>query len=239
MEKQIDATKINEIMNHPSVREAFDVPSMDGQKLDFTNFINNPNNVGLVWENACCILRKVMAGIYECHFAGLPECRGKRGLPFAWRVFEHIFTKTDAIEIITKCKVDDVASNAGARSVKFQEALVTRPMTESSHGLVAMRTYSMTIQNWAIHAPGLVEQGHLFHDKIKALHDNDDVHNRYVGGAMLMLYGGQHAKSIGFYNRAAIMSGYKPIKILSTNPFIVDIIEAKIQITGNDFEVIP
>lgn len=239
MEKQNDAKLINEIMNHPDVRRAFDVPSMEGKPLDFTNFINNPNNIGLVWKGVCCIFKRVMAGLYECHFAALPEYRGKRGMPAALKAFEYVFTQTDAIEVITKCKVDDVASNAGARSVKFQEVLVTRPMTESSHGLVSMRTYSMTIQNWAVWAPGLVEQGHAFHDKIKALHDNDDVHNRYVGGAMLMLYGGQHMKAIGFYNRGAIMSGYRPIKILSTNPFIVDIIEAKIQINGNDFEVIP
>lgn len=236
--RHFDATRVNEIFNDPGVRDAFNVPSLEGQPLDFTPFINNHNNYALVGEHGCVLLRQHQPGIYECHFAVLPEERGRYTVGFGFKVFEYMFTETDCLEILTKCKVTDIASNAGARVGKFEKLFTSKPYIKDPSGLVAMNVYSLTIQHWAATAPGLEEAGERWHERIKALHEEDPVHNRYAGAALLMLYGGQPFKAVGFYNRIASLSGYQPVTILSVDPLIIDIIEAKIKVVGRDFEVI-
>lgn len=237
MERATTVQRINEIFNHPEIRRAFDVPALTGKEMDFSAFISNTNNIGLVDDEGCILFRRHQPGIYECHVAVLPEYRGQGTKDFCFRAFQFIFTETDAFEIMTKCLVDDVASNAGAR-IAFQKMFTTRPYTETNDGLKAMNSYSMTIQHWATIAPGLEDEGDKFHEHMQAEHEDDPVHNRYAGVAMLMVKGGQPWKALLFYNRAAVMSGYKPCRVISTEPLIVDIIDAKMQITGRTFEVI-
>lgn len=233
-----DPVRINEIFNIPEIRAAFDAPSIAGKPLDFTDFVANPGNIALLGEHGCCLFRRHQLGIYECHFAVVPEYRGEWTLEFGWSAFQYLFCETDAVEIMTKCKADDVAANAGCRMIKFQKMFTTRPFCESQDGPVAMNAYSMTIQYWATIAPGLEEAGEEWHRIIHALHDEDAVHNRYAGIALLMIRGGQAMKAATFYNRSAVMSGYRPVKVLSLNPLVIDIVDAKIRITGRDFEVI-
>ena len=70
------------------------------------------------------------------------------------------------------------------------------------------------------------------------VHEDDVVHNQYVGATIEMIRGGQVVKAIAFYNRWAVMSNYKKISVVSENPLIIDIDEARLQIENNNFKVI-
>jgi hypothetical protein len=59
-----------------------------------------------------------------------------------------------------------------------------------------------------------------------------------IGAAVEMMMGGQIQKAETYYNRWAVMSGYEPIKVLSSKPTIVDIREAVLIVIRDEFKVI-
>ena len=74
--------------------------------------------------------------------------------------------------------------------------------------------------------------------KAPVAHEEDEVHNRYVGAAVEMMREGQAGKAINFYNRWAALSDYKKIGLISVEPLIVDIAEARLKIKKDSFEVL-
>jgi len=245
LERHFTAERINEIVNHPSI-----YPTICGfhtEPLDVTAVAANPNHVCLVGEHGCVLFIKHQAGVYEFHTSVLPEGRGEWMVAGSREAFSYMFTQTDAFELMTKCPHGNLPAKVGAKVVGCSPRFTTRALWPHDGGLVPIDVFSIMIQEWVKNADRLVESGKSFHLSLdleytrlgKAIetHDDDDVHDRYVGATIEMIRGGQVAKAINFYNRWACMSNYKQIKIASTNPIIIDIDEAKLRITNNNFEV--
>lgn len=245
-ERATDAQRVNEIVNHPSI-----YPWVKGSTtgaIDMTKTIADPNNVALVFDHGCVLFLKAQAGIYEFHASVLPEGRGEWMHAGAVDAFHWMFTRTDAFELMTKCPDGNVAARAGAQNVGCSLQFRTGPIWETKRGKVPVDVYSITIQRWAINAPGLEESGRWFHEHLIAEYKrlgrkievevDDATHDRYVGGAVEMLKGGQPLKAIKFYNRWAGMAGYAPIYVVNSNPLILDISEAQVRVVNNSFEVV-
>src|SRR5690606_36474348 len=106
---------------------------------------------------------------------------------------------------------------------------------------------SITIQGWMKSAPGLVERGRWFHEELECefervgivepQHDDDETHDRYVGAACEMVFGGQPQKAVVFYSRVASIMAWHPISIASRDPLTVFIGSAFLVINGRDFYV--
>lgn len=246
LERHFTAERLNVIVNHPSIYPW--VKGAHTELLDLTNVAKNPNNVCLVGEYGCVIFFKHQLGIYEYHTSVLPEGRGKYMLDGAKFAFRWMFTSTDAFEIMTKCPDGNIASKAGARAVGCTQIFRTRPTWPINNSLVSVDIWSLVIQNWVKTCPEIAEIGAIFHDKlqdkytklgkIEPIHEEDMVHNQYVGATVEMLLSGQINKAISFYNRFAVMASYQPIKLISYNPLVIDIFEAKLLIENGDFSVI-
>lgn len=246
LERHFSAERINEIVNHPSI-----YPVIRGHHtgpLDLSRVTANPGHVCLVGEYGCVLFIKHQPGIYEFHTSVLPEGRGEWMVAGSQYAFQWVFTKTDAFELLTKCPHGNVPAKMGARAVGCSLRFTTRPIWPQDGSLVQVDVYSIILQEWVKNANNLVESGKWFHNMLdmaytergKALdiHENDDVHNRYVGAAVEMIREGQTGKAINFYNRWAVMSDYKKIGVVSVNPLIIDIEEAKLEIVNNNFKVI-
>lgn len=246
LERHFTAGRINEIVNHPSI-----YPNICGTHtgiLDLTPIAGNPDHVCLVDEYGCVLFIKHQPGIYEFHASVLPEGRGGWMVTASQSSFHWMFTKTDAFELLTKCPYGNIPAKAGAKASGCSFRFTTRPLWPSGDVLVPVDVYSIILQEWVKNANNLVESGKSFHNLLdleytrlgKALdiHENDDVHNRYVGAAVEMIRGGQVSKAINLYNRWAVMSNYKKINIVSKEPLVIDIDEAKLEIVNNNFRVI-
>ena len=109
--------------------------------------------------------------------------------------------------------------------------------------------FSIKIQNWVKTAPLLVERGRWFHRQLESeferlgrahiAHADDPEHDRYVGAAVEMLSAAQIYKAVNFYNRWAVMAGYQALALVSADPIVVDIGDAKARVSGPyEFEVI-
>jgi hypothetical protein len=177
----------------------------------------------------------------------VPEGQGAWATNFFLHGLNWMFTKTDACELLTKCPRNNPATKMAARRVGFKESFSTRPIWPTDNGPVEVDVYSMSIQEWATKDPFITKRGVEFHDELEAqykklgknlpLHDEDPIHDRYVGATVMMFENGQYNKAISFYNRWAAMSDYQVVKVLSAQPLIVDIRESKLRITDNKFYV--
>lgn len=239
LERHYEATRINEIINDPSI-----LPWIKGkhESLDLTAITANPNHVCLVGEHGCVVFYKHQIGVYEFHTSVLPAGRGAWMQEMSKQVFAWMFTKTDAYELMTKCPDGNLAAKAGARAVGCSALYKTKPLWPTAEGLVAVDVYSILLQHWAKQAD-FTEHGKWFHETLakkvpEEPHADDPLHDQYVGIAIEMIRGGQACKAVGFYNRWAVMAGYLPVTLLSLEPLMVDIGTAKLIIKDNNFEVV-
>ena len=240
-----DAKRVNEIVNDPSI-----YPWVKGEHtspLDLTKVIADSKNVALLFEHGCVLFIWLQPGIYEFHASVLPEGRGEWMHEASQEAFRWMFTQTDAFELMTKCPDGNVLAKAGAKNVGCRLQFITRPIWPTDNGKVCVDVYSLMIQDWAAKAPGLEEVGHWFHETLIAEYArvgksidvvaDDATHDRYVGAAVEIFRGGQTLKAVRFYNRWAALAGYAPLCVVSANPLVFDISEAKIRVVNNSFEV--
>lgn len=244
IQQATSADHVNRIVNDPSV-----YPWICGkhtEPLDLKNVVKN--HIVLESEKGCVIFAKIQPGIYEFHASVLPEGRGAWMQEGAAEAFHWMFTRTDAYELMTKCPDGNLPSKIGAKHVGCMLNFRTGPIWPVDGKLVPVDVYSILIQHWAIKAPKLEEIGEWFHDTLigeysrlgKQVHveEDDKTHNRFVGASIEMMKGGLTGKALNFYNRWSAMSGYKAISVVSSDPLVIDIDEAKIRVRDNTFEVI-
>jgi hypothetical protein len=246
IERQEDARRINEIVNHPEVK-----PWVQGTiegEIDLTEVLKNPNTLVLLGEHGGVMFHRHMPGIWVAHTQVLPEGRGPWATLMAQACMHALFTCTEATELLTMCPKGNIGAKAMARQLGLRYEFTKRLGWTMNGEVVPVEWYGIRIQDWMATAPGLSERGHWFHEKLEkqmALlgkqepqHDDDLAHDRYVGAAYEMAKGGQPEKGVFFYNRWASLSGYAPIYIAQDKPLTVNIGNARIIIRDNgDFIV--
>jgi hypothetical protein len=133
-----------------------------------------------------------------------------------------LFTRTDAVDVATKCPT---GRHQGARHPhRRPEAVHPAAGLDPRGQAVPADVYGLSVQDWALSAPGLAERGHWFHEKLEreyarlgahdpAPHPDDELHDRFAGMACDMIMGGQPQKAAVFYNRWAASPATRPITI--------------------------
>lgn len=238
-----DAAHINAILNHPEVYPFVRGP-VEGP-LDFTAFLQSDDVYALFGEHGGQIYVRLQSGLFEVHSQFLPEGRGDYAIAVTRASLRWMFTRTDAVECLTRCPLNNPAAKALARGIGGQFQW-TNPRGWFADGKpVAAEIWSLTLQEWTRTAPGLAATGKWFHDRLEAeldrhgakelAHPEDQAHDRYVGAAVEMFFGGQPDKGAVFYNRFAALGGYHPVEIVSRNPLAVDIGTATLLMRDNDF----
>lgn len=242
IERTFDATRLNEIVNHesvlPWVRGAAEGP------LDLTDILASPSNICLMGDHGAEVFVKIQHGMYEAHTSILPDGRGAWAVRFVRAALHHLFTRTDAVEVLTRCPT--LAAKALAKAIGGTKEF-TNPNGWILDGKsVPADIYALRIQDWMRTAPGLEERGHWFHERLEAEyarhgmtdpvpHPDDDVHDRYVGAACEMFLGDVPNKAAIFYNRFATMAGYEPVSIIDYDPLTLDIRDAVLIVRDEDF----
>lgn len=247
IERQFTADRLNEIANDASVYPWVCGP-LTGP-LDLSPVVADRNNFALVGAHGAVLFVRHQGGLYEAHTVVLPSGRGAWAVMLARAVAQWMFCHTDAVELLTRVPKGNLAARALTRAVGSTFEF-TNPRGWTLHGkVVPADIYAMRIQDWMRDAPGLPERGVWFHDelekeyarvgKTEPRHPDDATHDRYVGAAVAMISGGQPHKAVIFYNRWAVMAGYAPIAVVSTNPITIDIHDALIVARPNNFWIIP
>lgn len=246
--RDFSAHEINRFANHPDIVEW--VRGHELGRLDLTNVVAQQKNVCLVGEYGVLLFCQLQPGVYEVHTLVAPEGRGPWAAQMARTCLHLMFTASDALEIVTRVP----RGNLGARTLALMcgfEKEFTQPAAHFGWVYkgdpVPSDILSLTIQKWMRAAPGLVERGQWFHKRLEdeyarfgktePPHADDLVHDRYVGAAVEMIFGGNALKAITFYNRWASLAGYEPAAVASLRPLTIDIRAALLCFRNNDFWV--
>lgn len=215
------AKRLNRIANHPDV-----APWVRGAlpgELDFASVIRDPRNILLMSQHGGMIFTHMTPGIYEVHTLVLPEGRGDWTLNMVRACLHWMFTRTDMMELVTRCPKGNLAASSLARAAGCSKAYVTPPTWPLRDNLVPCTVYSMTIQQWIPTAPGLVERGKWVEKRLgwagfRMTETPDPEAHRYMGLMFEMFLNGQVQKSVLFSERWAKVAGHGPAEVASERP---------------------
>lgn len=245
LQRTMDAGHVNRILNDPSVR-----PTLGGVgELDISAVLENPANIALFNEQGGFIALPLDTDLYEIHTQFLPEGRGPQLVSVTLEALRWIFTKTPALQVVTKCPACNPGALGLARAIGgtlLFERDGAWPLPDGSMGSV---TYmGLTLDAWKRKDPEIATVGLRFHDALEAAkhadaselpdHLEDEAHNRAVGAAYLMILAGNVRKGVWTYNRWALLAGYQTIEVVSEQPPVLDIKDALVSLEGGRMEVL-
>lgn len=240
--RTFDPTFLNQVANIPSVRRTI---GPGPELLDFSAALANPRNYAFQNDLGVFLLANIFGSSYEVHTFFSPRRKEDAAIIEAlmFQAELYMFARTDCLEIITRVPdgnrwADQLANRFAFRDIGHQ--------LDWADGRGAMMKRK-TLEDWARGAPETHMAGRQFHEVLEAAkkakgstlpnHPDDSTHDSIVGAAMLMCKGGQPAKGITFYNYWAVLAGYRPVRLLSDYPPVVDVHDAIIGIDGNNLEV--
>ena len=242
VERRFDAEFVNRVANHPDVDRW--VRGYLIGKLDFSAAAADPRNVFLTGEHGAMIFQRHQPGLYEAHTMVLPEGRGRWTLRFVRACLFWMFTRTDAMEIMTRVPRGNLASLALVRAIHGVYEFTNRRGWVIDGDPVPAEIYSMHVQSWIRDADGLRERGRWFHAKIETelarfgkaeINPPDDARDRNVGAVVEMIFGGQPHKGLIFYNRFAALNDLAPATLIGMKPLSIDAGFGTIIVRDNDF----
>lgn len=217
------------------------------EPLDLTAPVSDVRNVALKGEHGAMLFAFLQQGLYEAHTMVLPDGRGKWTLKFVQSCLKYMFCCTPAMEIVTRCPKGNLPAKALAKAVHGTYCFTNASGWVRNGRPIPADVYSWTIQDWMRLSPDLVNCGKWFHDRLESEfkrhgktddnHPDDEIHDRYVGAAVEMCFGGQPDKAVILYNRWAVMAGYLPASIMIRDPLYIDIGTAVLRISNGDFSV--
>lgn len=250
VERSFDADRLNHILNHPLVRP--DVGGVDLGNMDLSSAVFDKRNILLMGEHGCVMFLYVMDCMYEAHTQILPEGRGSWACELVKSCAEYMFTRTDALELLTRVPEGHIAAKVLAIKAGFKYEFTRHDFCKFRGKDVPVDIYSGRLQDWMPTAPNMIETGIQFHEKLHSEaerigigtppHDDDENHNQYIGACIKMFMGGQLFKAMTFYNRWAAVSRHETVQVVSVNPPIIKFDIGLLKINGpniSDIEVIP
>lgn len=235
-----DSAHVNRIVNDPTVHPYISLPGQG--RLDAAPLLADKHNVCLVGEHGCFIFERHEPGVYEVHTTFLPDGRGKYALVAAQWARRYMFVATDAMELLTKVPRANIRAAALTRRLGFSHEF-TLGGWEYQGRTTPIDFYVLRYPQWLRCEQSLAESGEWFHQRLEELghspdHDDDLVHDRYVGATVQMILAGQVGKGIVLYNRWARFSGYQTIALISATPLVIDIVDAQLSVKDYDIEVV-
>src|SRR5688572_22873198 len=149
--RQTDATHLNRIGNHPEVHP-FVSGGIEGQ-LDLTPIVDNPDCIALLGEHAGQVYHSLQSGIFEADSQCLPEGRGDWMLAATRKSLHWVFTRTEAVEVISRVPAGNLAARALAKAVHLQhDCTVANGWVKDGKPSPA-DLFSLPIQVWMKTAP--------------------------------------------------------------------------------------
>jgi len=171
--------------------------------------------VGLEFDTGGWLFYQLAPMYYEVHTLFLPRSRGVREAAAA--AAHYMFTGTDCTELVTKVPDDLPHALSLARSMGFTDRFRRAAAWPRQAGAVGVTYLGLALDDWA-RVGGrdyLAERGAWLHDALgdEKTHDDDPVHDVYVGLGVACAEAGQAEKGLWLYNRWAALAGYRPLEM--------------------------
>lgn len=214
-----DVAAFNAIANDPSVLPWVAQKGVAG--LDLAPVLDDPRNVGFLYDGCCFVAHWLEPGLYEVHSMALPSARGPLVAEAARASIAHMFMATDAMELCTRVVRGNLAADALTRRMGFALRFEREGVWDGK----GVRYFALPYADWLRRQDWLKLSGEWFHSALgdDKTHVDDSAHDLYVGACVEMVRAGQPDKAIALYNSWARFAGYEPIEIVSRSPLVIDI----------------
>lgn len=242
--RHLEASHLNSIVNHPDVYRWMH-GTIEGP-LDFAPAMESPHFYALLGEHGGQLYTRIQSGLFDVHSQFKPEGRGEWAIEATRRTLHWVFTRTEAVECVTKVPHGNVPAKALAKGIGGTHEMTIEKGWVLDGKIVPADLYSLTIQHWLKTAPGLVEKGQWFTERfhselarhgVTELPPSEETAERYIGAAWDMIVGGQPHKAEVFFNRYAYMAGQVPIFLIKPAPLTIAIGPVTIEVRDGDFTV--
>lgn len=251
IQRETDAQRVNEILNHPGVRPWV---ANGTERLDVSSQIADKRNVFLFGDNGGVGFLYTQPGVYEAHTQVLPSARGAWTRAMTEACVRYMFTRTDAYDITTRVPVGHIAAKAAAEAQGMRHEFTRPDGVVFQDRIVDCHVMSFRVQDWVARTSALAETGQWLHDRLAAEaerlsiadegHEPDLNHNQYVGAAVEMMFGGQCQKAVSLYNRWVTAARHlrdgklQHVALVSETPPTVRFDIGLLQFSDNDVKVI-
>lgn len=194
--------------NEPAI---FDRVALKGQEsLDFSGISGEA--IGIECEVGGFLLHRNHPGTYEVHTLCPP---GVGVLEMARQAAEMAFCATDCIELITRVPVNNKSALALTNAFGWQFLFSIPNGFKGWKWTCDTNHYRVTLWDWIIASDKLKLIGEGFHLQLEAIgelsHEEDEIHDRFVGYALLCAACGNKIKGVVEYNKWAVFAGYSPL----------------------------
>ena len=216
------AHTLNRVVNDPAVF-AWVHGDHEGP-LDLSEAVANPLNILLMGEHGGILFVCLQPGIYDCHTQVLPAGRGQWTLDMVNAAIFWMFTKSDALELVTRCPEGNIAALALTKRIGGKLWFHREDGWVKDGKVIPADIYRIAITDWMETAPGLIERGNWF--RKEAMPHASIATNQYarmVGFAVECIMSSQLGKAVVFYNRYAMIAGVPSLDIMSTEPLALSI----------------
>jgi hypothetical protein len=243
--RTLSAEKFNIIANDPEVRPWLGIPGEATAPVDLSAIVGNPDNFCFLTQeqDGGYVLIKHGPGQYVAHTLSLPPARGRPMLKTMRDGFATMFMATDAMEIVTMIPDGNAAADKWAGIAGFREMFRRELFFPLMGEMVGGSFRSLLYADWAAREKNNVVLGELVHERmhgagVAVSHAPDRVHDAWVGATMGCAIEGNATKGVVLYNRYAAQAGYAPLKLIGTNPPLVDTGQCIIQLVSGRFDIL-
>jgi hypothetical protein len=244
MLRTINPTPFNQIANDPEVRPWLGAEDPTAE-IDLANVVGNTNNICATTADGRggYLLVKASDGVYMAHSMAIPDERGKHMVGLMREVLSTMFMATDAVEIWTQVPDGNERADALARLAGFREVYRREGLFPLFGERVGISFRKLEFGDWVVRESNNKALGRLVHGRIEQAlggldHDEDHVHDAWVGAAAGCAIESNLHKGVILYNRWADIAGYQRVQILSAQPALVDMGSAVIQFLSGRFDVL-
>jgi hypothetical protein len=231
------------------------VAEMGTKSIDVSPLIQDTSNVLLMAEGGGILFICSEPGVYEVHTAFLKPDRATQSQngPHIRNVclaaYRWMFTHTDCLTLITRMPAHNRALAVFSPLVGWVKEFERKAIWCTQGGeLVDVAFATIRYSDWVRKTPELMESGKWFHHRLdeeaarlghtEPRHADEECHDLHVGACVEMIYGGMVDKALMLYNGWAHWAGYGAISLVTRNPFLLDIGDALLHLTGDDFRVL-
>src|SRR6185437_1081510 len=117
--REFSAETLNLVANHPAVRPWIGAPQPG--PVDVTPLVADQRNILLMGDGGGVMFQFLDPGLYEAHTQFVPEARGVEALKAVKDALRWMFTRSDAIEIVTKVPDGNVPALGLVRAIHGQK----------------------------------------------------------------------------------------------------------------------
>lgn len=222
------ADTLNRVLASPQVQQQLN-PNGEEPITDLSPLLTTGQDILLECEHGGFWLHDLGDCLFEVHTLFEPGTPSEYIRKAVYDGFWYMFTETSALAIHTRVPRHNVPARRLTAGSGFKY-MFTMDDTDF---------FRRTIDDWVINNFELEKTGEWFHDKLEdhKSHEDDSVHDAYVGLAVELIRQNQPNKAEYVYNQWASYTGYAPMSIVGDAVFAGDM-QILIKDDGYDFEVI-